>query len=689
MSGKDAAEKLIAEGNRAEDAGRLQEACELYRQAVASAPGFAKAHVNLGIALEGSGDTAGAIACYERALASEPADPYANYNLGKLLYTRGTLPVAAQLLEKALRHRPEFPEARIMLGHVLEAQGSLESAAAQFEAALRQRPDEFGALYHYGRVLRELNRLDEAQGALRRALGADPDNVEAHAAMFQVLEAKGDLAGAASALQSVLAQRPDWPEALYNHGRILMSLQKDDEAESALRRVIALAPGFLLAYRMLGNLLHRHGRVEEMLELCSAGRARHPESFDLESFELLLLNFVDELPADALFARHRAFGERLESAYPRRFALPAERAAAGRRLRVGYVSGDFNYHPVGLFMLPVLERHDRERFETYCYATSTKSDDFTRRLAERAHVWRDARALSEAQLADAIYRDRIDILVDLSGHSGVSRLGVFAQQPAPVQAAWLGYLNTTGLSRIRYRITDAYCDPPGVGDYLHTETLIRLPHSQWCYRPFVTVAHAPRPPLERNGHVTFGSFNQTAKLSHSARSLWAQILNALPNSRLVVLGVGKGRAADDLLRDLADAGIAAARITIVPFVPVQEYLRWFDAVDIALDTMPYSGGTTTCDALWMGVPVVTSPGLRPVSRSAASILTSVGLTDWIAPSAEEYVGRALRFAGEPPALADLRRTLRERMRASPLMDEERFARDLEEAYGRMWAVQGW
>ncbi|HYY61211.1 MAG TPA: tetratricopeptide repeat protein [Burkholderiales bacterium] len=650
MSATEEADRLIAEGNRAEEAGNFSQACERYRQAVVRAPDYPKAQVNLGIGLEALGDAAGATRCYEKALASDPADPYANYNLGKLLFTQGALPRAEQLLERALASRPEFPEARIVYGHVLYAQGKLEAAASELGVGSLQRPHDVGC----------------------------------RVALFHILEARGEFAAAASQLEAALEIEPQWPEALYDYGTTLMKLGRDADAESALRRVIALDPGFYLAYRMLANLLHRQGRVEEMLELCRAGRAREPASFELESFELLGLNFTESASAEALFRAHRAFGERLENAYPKRFAFPGDRAAPRERLRIGYVSSDFNYHPVGLFLLPVLERRDRSRFEAYCYATSTKRDAFTGRLAAQADVWRDASALSDAQLADTIYRDRIDVLVDLAGHSGVSRLGVFAQQPAPVQVGWLGYLNTTGLSRIRYRITDRFCDPPGLTERLHTESLIRLPHSQWCYRPFVSVAGASQPPLERNGFVTFGSFNQVAKLSSTTRSLWAKILKQVPDSRLAVHGVPQGAAADRLLGDLAAAGIAPARIKLVPFSPVEEYLRSYDEVDIALDPTPYSGGTTTCDALWMGVPVLTAPGSRPASRSAASVLTSIGLTDWIAAGAEDYVRRTVEFAGRRDTLSALRAALRERLRASPLMDEESFTRALEQAYRRVW-----
>jgi len=223
-----------------------------------------------------------------------------------------------------------------------------------------------------------------------------------------------------------------------------------------------------------------------------------------------------------------------------------------------------------------------------------------------------------------------------------------------------------------------------VTDHLYTETLVRLPHSQWCYRPFLTVDHAAAPPFEQNGFITFGSFNHTAKLSKTTRRLWSEILTLLPDSRLVVMGVPEGQAQDRLLQDFRDAGIAGSRITIVPYVLLDEYFRWFNAVDIALDTTPYSGGTTTCDTLWMGVPVITVPGLRSVSRSAASILTTVGLHDWIASTLEDYVRLALHFARDGAAITELRKSLRQTMRESPIMDEARFVHDIECAYRRMW-----
>lgn len=674
------ADALIAQGNSAENAGRLQEASALYREAVHIAPRYARAHLNLGIALQALGEDAAAVQCYENALALESANPYASYNLGRLRYALGASSEAERLLRQALRSKPEFPEARIVLACALDAQGKPGEAAAEFEAALRASPRDFGALLLYASVLHRVGRLADAAAALRRALAADPTSVEAHAALSHVLDAQGDTEGAARELEAVLRLRPGWAEALYNYGCVLKKLERPADAEDAFRRALAAEPGFTRAYRMLGGVLLGQCRIDEALALYREA----PDDLEVASAELFALNASENIAENELFARHVEFGRRLEELVPARFAGFAGTKDPRRRLRLGYVSGDFSYHVVALFMLPVLERRSRAAFEVSCYATSKRVDEYTQKLAASADAWRACAGLSAEQLAEAIHRDGIDILVDLAGHSGEPQLRVFAQKPAPVQATWLGYLNTTGLTRIDYRISDAHADPVGLTDARHTEKLVRLPHSQWCYRPFIQTAAAPAPPCVREGFVTFGSFNQALKLSKASRRLWAQILMRLPGSRLVVLGVPSGAAREGLLADLTSAGVDARRVTLVPYVSLHDYYAWFNAVDMALDSTPYSGGTTTCDALWMGVPVLTAPGERPSSRSAASILATAGLAEWIASGPEDYVSRGVEYARNTQMLANLRVTLRTRLRGSPLMDEAGFAKDLETAYREIW-----
>ncbi len=689
---KQTADRLIAEGNRAENAGRIDEACARYREAVRAAPDYPKGHVNLGIGLEAQGRADEAAASYRAALALDPDEPYAHYNLGKLHFLQGAPQLAEPHLRAALAARREFPEACMVLGHLLASRGAPEEAVTHFEAGLRDRPGDLGGWLGLGQALRRLGRYAEAEAACERALAIDPKNSDARGALSDLCQAQGKLEGALRHLEAALEERPDWTDALYNYGNVLTRLQRLDRAEAVFRRLIALEPGRIEAHRMLGGVLQRAARVGEMLEAYRAARSRFPDSFELESAELFGLNFSEEIPARELFARHKSFGERLEKAIPARFAFAGRSRDPERRLRVGFVSGDLRYHVVTLFLLPLAERLDRGAFELFCYSTGGVADALTLRLKGRCDQWREAAAMQDAQLADAIHADGIDILVDLAGHSGIPRLGVFAQRPAPVQASWLGYLNTTGLTRIRYRITDAMCDPPGATEALHTETLVRLAGAQWCYRPFTEVGPAMSRPGARRGAITLGSFNQAAKITPSVLGLWARILRALPGSRLLVAGTQDAGVREAMLAALEEGGVARARIAFRPYGSLENYYRWYNEVDVALDTTPYSGGTTTLDALWMGVPVIALPGERPASRSAAGILACLGLHDWIAASPEDYVRRAVAHAGDSAQLALLRRTLRARLRASPLMDAAGFARDMGEALRRMWrewCESGW
>jgi len=713
----EAADRLIAEGNRAEKDGRLEDARRLYRQGLAAAPGYAAAHLNLGIVLEGLGDAESAIRSYETALACDSGNPFASYNLGKLLHTRGNTADAERHLRAALERKPDFPDAHVVLADVLEARGDDAGAAAELERALVQRSDYPGALYNYALVLTKLARRAEAESALRRtlaldpaypharhrlgallyargeideaepllraAVGEDPGSLEAHLALYNVHRSRGRSELALVELERALELQPNRGDLWLYRGVVLNKLQRVPEAEAALRRAIALSPGLSEAYRILASVLVNQLRIEEGLEVYKTGRAYDPQGY-VRASELFALNLSDAISTEALFARHREFGEEVEKMLAPVVARFANGSAPERRLRIGYVSGDFDNHPVALFMIPLLERHDRSACEILCYSLSDSADRVTQEIVERTDVWRSVPYTPRAELAELIHRDAIDVLVDLSGHSGIPAFDLFAYRPAPVQASWLGYLCTTGLTRIDYRITDAYSDPPGTADRLHTEVLVRLPHVQWCYRPFVSIEPSGAPPCERHGFFTFASFNQTAKLSRSVRKLWAEILRQLPGSRLALLGTPPGVARDLVLRDFTADGVEPGRVTVEPRIPRDDYFRWIDGVDLALDTMPYSGGTTTCDALWMGVPVLTLPGTRPVSRSAGSILTTVGLHDWIASTPEDYVRRAVAAASNTGRLRELRGSLRARMRSSELMDEAQFARDMEGAYRGMW-----
>jgi predicted O-linked N-acetylglucosamine transferase (SPINDLY family) len=352
-------------------------------------------------------------------------------------------------------------------------------------------------------------------------------------------------------------------------------------------------------------------------------------------------------------------------------------------LKIGYVSPDFRTHPIGRFMLPLLKAHDRKQFEIYCYSGTRFPDEVTSALRQHADIWHDAPNLSDPALANLIHRDRIDILVDLTMHMVHNRLLVFARKPAPIQITYLAYPGTTGLQAIDYRITDPYLDPPGMDEAVYSERTIRLPRSYWCYEPGLEAALDVAPvPLLRNGFITFGCQNNYCKISPQAWNAWQRILSAVPQSRLLVY-TPPGDHRDTARQILADAGIDPSRLLFSESRNI-DYFRCYNRIDIALDSFPYVGGTTTCDALWMGVPVVTLAGRMASGRGGVSILTNIGLPDLIARTPEEYVAIAVALAADLPRLERLRSTMRDRMRNSPLMDPSPFAASMESIYRQVW-----
>ena len=618
--------------------------------APAADPALSDQLVAQGNALEDAGDLAGAEAAYRQAIAAAPRSARAPLNLGIVLAARGDDAGATAAYEAALALEPAHPFANYNFARLVYMRGDAARAEALLREALRGKPAFPQALVLLASVLDELGRTDEAIEAVEAALRLQPED-----------------AGA-------------W----YNLGVMLRRARRHAQAEEAARRAFAL-DGRTQALELTSVLLRDQGFTAQALEPLRAAIAAEPDALGHRSSEAMILNFVDDVDARELFERHADYGRRLERAVPVRFEHRPADADPRRRLRVGYVSGDLCTHPVSLFLLPVLERHDRAAVEVFCYSSGRSADHVTQRLRQLAEHWVDARDMTDSQLADAIHADAIDVLVDLTGHTQHSRLGTFSQRPAPVQATWLGYLNTTGLTRMDYRICDRRTDPVELSQPLHTERLAHLPESQWCYRPFIELPLTPAAPVEANGHVTFGSFNNAPKITDAMCRRWGQVLARTPGSRLLVADVASERKRAAILAEVGRAGVEAGRVDFMPRVSLDEYFEAIARVDIALDTFPYGGGTTTFDALWTGVPVVAARGPTPVSRSAASLLEALGLDDWIAPTIEDLVDVAVRRAADHATIATLRRTLRRRLQDSPLTDEARFVRDLEALYRRMRA----
>lgn len=600
----------------------------------------------------------------------------------------GQLQRAFELYSSAVAAAPGHAGAYLNLGIVLATQGNEAGAARAYQAVLNIEPNHAFGNYNFARLAYLGGDFPHAEALVRVALSAKPDFPQALVLLSNVQDVAGQTAVATQTLAAALHMQPGNAGIWVNQATLLHKLGKLDDAEDAVKQALALDSGNLEALLLLSLLQRSHGFATQALTPLRAAISSHPERMDLLSEELLLLNFEEDIAAHELFRRHMEFGVRLEDAVSARFDSIPQSAGTNRRLRIGYVSGDFFTHPVALFMIPVLEHHSKDGFEVFCYSSGATSDQVTDRLRALSEHWTDAASLSDQQLADAIYADAIDILVDLSGHTGRSRLSVFSQRPAPVQATWLGYLNTTGLTRMDYRLCDLRTDPTAESQPLHTERLLHLPHSQWCYRPFINADVCPTSPCEARGYITFGSFNSALKISPAMCKRWAQILLQVEDSQLLIANVTSERKRAAIRLDMEAMGVAGGRIAFSPRVNLEQYFELFGTVDISLDTFPYGGGTTTLDSLWMGVPVVTALGSTPVSRSAASIVSTLGLDQWVAPSIDDYVKVAAERALDRQAIVLMRQTLRQLLKDSPLTNEMRFVHDLEAAYCAMWSSAG-
>ncbi len=606
---------------------------------------------------------------------------------GNALEDAGQLAAAQARYLEAAAAAPGHARTHLNLGIVLAARGDADGAVQAYEKVLAIDPGHAFGNYNYARLAVLRGEHARAESLIAAALRTKPDFAQALVVQSSVLDALGQGERAVESLEAALRLQPDDAGAWFNLAVLLQRLSRADAAETAVLRALEGQPDNLGALSLYTRVLRDQGFASEALVPLRQVLAVQPESWIDRSIELLLMLYADGTSADELFRRHAEFGAGFEPTVAVRFERHPARGEASRRLRVGYVSCDFNLHPVTIFVVPLLEQHDRTQVEVFCYSYGETVDVMTERVRQLCDQWRDVTAMSDAEMADAIHADRIDVLVDLVGHTRAPRPGVFSQRPAPVQVSWVGYLNTTGLSRMDFRLSDRRADPIELAQPMHTERLWHLPVSQWCYRPARDERHDPVAPCQRTGHVTFGSFNAALKISRALARRWGELLARSPGSRLVVANINSERKRAAIRREIAAAGVAADRVEFLARVTLDKYLAIYDTVDIALDSYPYGGGTTTFDSLWMGVPVVTATGPRSVSRSAASLLQELGLDDWIAPSIDDFVEVALARAADRDAIAALRGSLRARLQASPLTDVPRFTRDLESAYRQMWLAR--
>ena len=621
---------------------------------------------------------------YRQILIQEPTHAQATHLLGVIAHQVGRNNIAEDLIRRAIALNPNFPEAHSDLGKVLKETGQFDEAIAACRQAIALRPNYAEAYSNLGNALKEKGLLDESIAAYRQAIFIKPNYAEANYNLGTALKDKGQLDDSIAVYRQAIILRPNFPEAYTNLGNALQGNGQLDEAIVAYRQAIALRPDYAEAYSNLGLALKDRGELDEAIAAHRQAIVLKPDFAHAYDNLLFTLHYHPAYDAQAIAEEHRRWNR--QHAQPlRKFIQPhLNDRNPDRRLRIGYV-GDLGDHPIGRFMLPLLSAHDHSVFEIFCYSQARAPDKMTAKLQAFADAWRSIVGNSDEQVAELIRQDKIDILVDLAMHSGGNRLPIFAHKPAPVQVTYLAYAAGTALNTIDYRLTDQYLDPTEADDRHYMEKSIRLTGTYWCYQQSVATEPVNQLPASHAGHITFACLNNFSKVTRVTLELWAKLLQMLPNARLLLYSpVGSHRVS--LMQFLEDRGIAADRLELIARLSPEQYFQMYQRADIALDPFPFAGGTTTCDALWMGVPVVTLAGRTAVGRAGVSILSNAGLPEMIARSPEQYLQIAVDLATDLRRLAELRSTLRQRMERSELMDAPKFARNIEEVYRQIWRI---
>lgn len=667
--------------------GRLTEAETLFERILRANPDHADANHLLGVIAIQRGQYGLAARQIAKAIQQSPRAAMLHNNLGYALYMAGHLNEALSAFEQAVRLDPNLSDAFCNAGNTLAKLGRANEALATYNRTIQLNPKHADGHFKRGNILLAAGRAREAEDSYRRTLGLNPHNAVAYNNLAVALVHLGRLDEGLAACDQAIKLKPDYAHAYNCRGDALCKLRRLEEALQACDKVIELKPDYADAHFNRGNVLLAAGRIEEAEACYHRALELNPQNAGLHSNILFTQAARAMLPfdqmRDALLRWDEVHGEE-----GRKNPLPARPAVdiSGRRRRIGYVSPHLRSHVVNFFFEPLLAAHDRTRFEIFCYASydESRSDEVTHRLRTIAEHWRFVGDKDDAALARLIHEEGIDILVDLAGHTSDNRLKAFTFRPAPVQITYLGFFAGTGLATMDYWITDEVLHPHDTSE-LGTEIIYRLPRCWVCYQPSPQAPEVALCPTA-DARVVFGSFNDLSKLTPEVIETWSQILQRLPGSRLLVMArtLGDAMTRSLLTERFAANGIGEDRLLLRKGASYRQYYATYAEVDIALDPFPRTGGTTTAESLWMGVPVVTLAGQRYVERISASKLTAVGLEDLIAGSRGEYIEKAVSLAHDPARRADLRKNLRNRMAKSPLCDGQGLARAIETAYTDMW-----
>ncbi len=630
--------------------------------------------------LHQKGNYAEAEKVYRELLASYPNDARTLSLFGVMLFQIGRAEEGLPLARRAAQLNQGF---LTNLANILQSTGKLSEAQQAYEQAMNYSPNDPVLLSNYSDLCREIGKFEHGVLLAQRAVQIDPKAASAWAHLGNSLKGLGRLEEAEAAHRHAINLQPNHPVFNNNLSAVLLNLARSSEAFTHAHIATFADPKDAVAQINFSTAAKNVGALHIALEAARKAVELQPGNFGIVSNYLVLLNYHPALSADLIACEHRLWGKHLVSSLGTSQTIFDNNRSADRKLRIGYVSPDFREHPVARAVLPLLENHDHSQFEVFGYNDSETSDEMTAHIRTLCDHWVDFKAIDHADFAQRVRDDKIDILVDLALHTAGNRMIDFARKPAPVQVSYAGYPATTGLPTIDYRITDNHLDPIGETENLNTEKLIRLKNSFWCYTPDDSVSVNDLPATTKN-YITFGSLNNPSKHGPASLELFARVLDAVPNSQLAILvydpGDDPGRFIDQLIKNR----ISPQRVRAFSRRDRADYLKLYHDIDIALDPLPYNGHMTSCDALWMGVPVVSLRGKTSVGRGGASLLNCLGMTDLLAQTEDEYVEITVELAKDRQRLREMRKTLRPRMRTSPLCDGKSLAREIEKHYRWMW-----
>ncbi|MBF0380746.1 MAG: tetratricopeptide repeat protein [Magnetococcales bacterium] len=713
--------KLFQQGIAEHQNGQLKKAIESYKNALGLEPENTALLSNIGLALHSLGRINDSIEAYQQAIAIQPGHPQANYNLGNILKEQNNNTAAIEHYKVAISAQPNYLEAYDNLGILLKELRNFDEAVKYLNMALSIKPDNSITLYNLGSALYEQGNIAEAIECYKKAIVIDKNYYQAHHNLGTALQSKKELDQAIVSFKNAIRIKPDYANAYSNIGDVLTEQGKLDKAAVYLEKAITIQPTLAQAHNNLAVVLHKQGDLAASVACCQKALAIKPDFAQaffnmgvalqdqnrleeaIDSFSkavslekdyevahsnlLLCQQYIVEQTLNTIFAVHDNWAKNLLSYEKIEIFNFDHVVSSSKKLRIGLVSSDLGLHPVGYFVAGFIKHHSVQKFATVCYS-DRKPDQLTNILQEYSDSWVDSSLMTDDDLAQKIYADRIDILLDLGGHTAKNRLKVFAKRAAPIQITWAGYVGTTGLPTMDYLIADKNYVKVGE-DHLYTEKIIRMPDTWVSYTPppyVPTIKPAKKP--DSSLRIMLGNFGNPTKINSKMLEVWAQILKKAPQADLLLIykGMDTPYTVQRINSVFDSSGVDLSRINIIGHLPHHQLLDKYNEIDIALDTLPYSGGLTSFESLWMGVPVITAYGDTFAGRHSASILNALGLNSLVANDLTEYIQLVVNLSKDQEKLACIKKDLHNKLKCSSLCDHKKFASDLEKEFGRVWQV---